>query len=241
MSRRKKTPKPKSKKKPSGTIGPIVIHPGERTAEFRPLQFPADKADLERHIVTFVINGLRKTGLNPYGLVADPVQNPEDDFDFTLPTESGKEYLELMEVAALEHLPGSYETAPASYNHGELADHVYAKVMTKAKKYGPAPQPPVHLLLYTTDWRFRLSENVLALLGYWCLSGEHPFKTILYFVPDDATHGEAKRIYPLPADTFATFDERAARNRRSIIGDPSRMRVNPDGSVDIPLGPPKPK
>lgn len=230
-------PKKKRTKKPTGTIGPIIIH--QRSANFCPLDFRADKADLERHIVRFVISGLKTIGKNFYELLGDPIQNPEDDFDFTLRTRSGKEYLELMEVAPLEHLGGSYDAAAASYNHGELADHVYAKLMAKSKKYGSASQSPVHLLLYTTDWRFRLTDNVLALLAYWCLRGEHSFKTILYFVPDDATHGETKIVYPVASRTFASFDEQAARNRRSIIGDPTRIQVDSDGHVIIPLGPPK--
>jgi hypothetical protein len=234
MSESKRKPR-----KPTGTIGPIIIGPHDRGVEFRPIDFPTDKAEVERYIMTFVISGLRKTGTNFYKLVGNPVQNPEDDFDFTLPTKSGKEYLELMEVAALDHVGGSYNAAPASYNHGELADYVYAKLMAKAKKYGSPSHVPVHLLLYTTDWRFRLSQNVLALLAYWCLRREHLFKTILYFVPDDATHGEARIVYPIASESLANFDEQAARNRRSIIGDPTRLQVNPDGSVDIPLGPPR--
>ncbi|MCI0487476.1 MAG: hypothetical protein L0229_12855 [Blastocatellia bacterium] len=232
MSKSKKKPK-----KPTGTIGPIIITPHDRSAEFCPIDFPTDKAEVERYIVPFVIDGLRKTGTNFYKLVENPIQNPEDDFDFTLPTESGKEYLELMEVAALDHFGKFYDAAPASYNHGELADHVYTKLMAKAKKYGSLSHVPVHLLLYTTDWRFRLSQKVLALLAYWCLRREHSFKTILYFVPDDATHGEVKILYPIASESLANFDEQAARNTRSIIGDPTRLQVNPDGSVEIPLGP----
>jgi hypothetical protein len=227
----------KPSRKPSGSIGPIVMNPADGSAEFQALNFPTDKAELERYVVKFVVSGLRRMGTNFYALVADPVQNPADDFDFTLPTKAGKEYLELMEVAALENVGGSYDAAPASYNHGELADYVYSKLMKKAQKYGVL-QTPVHLLLYTTDWRFRLAPGVLALLGYWLGSREHSFKTILYFVPDDATHGEAKLVYPVDPKTWAKFDEQALRNRKSLIGDPSRLRVNPDGSVDVPLGRP---
>lgn len=214
------------------------MNPDDASAEFQALKFPTDKAECERYVVKFVVGGLAKMGTNFYALVADPVQNPEDDFDFTFPTKAWKkEYLELMEVAALEHVGGSYDAAPASYNHGELADYVYSKLIKKAQRYGVL-QTPVHLLLYTTDWRFRLAPGVLALLGYWLGSCEHSFKTVLYFVPDDATHGEAKVVYPVGAKTWAKFDEQALRNRKTLIGDPSRLSVNPDGSVDIPLGRP---
>ena len=70
---------------------------------------------------------------------------------------------------------------------------------------------------------------------------DHGFKTILYFVPDDETHGEAKRVYPLPPDTFKNYDENAARRRVSLLGNPERMQVEADGSIVIPLSPPPPK
>ena len=228
----------KQSRKPSGFIGSIVMKPDEKSAEFQAIEFPTRKDELERYIVNFVMSGLRQTGTNFYSLSADPVQNPEDDLDFTLPTRTGKEYLELMEVAALEHVGGSYDAGASSYNHGELADYVYSKVVGKAQRYA-ALDVPVHLLLYTTDWRFRLAPEVLALLGYWLQQRTHPFKTVLYFVPDDATHGEAKILCPVDPKTWATFDEQALRNGRSFLADPTQLRVNPDGSVDMPLGQPR--
>lgn len=226
-------------KKPSGTIGPIIMRTADQKAEFQPLSFPKDKEKLEKFIVKFVTHGLRKSGHNPYKLTGEPIQNPESDYDFTLQTVSGTEYLELMEVAPLEGVVGSYQNAPGSYNHGELADFIYDKLIAKSTKYRTRFLQPIHLLLYTTDWRFRVSGNVLFLVGYRCQQTKHNFKTIIYFAPDDATHGEAKILYPLSLKAFKDFEIQAARRRISMLADPTRINVKPDGSVEIPLMPPK--
>ena len=226
-------------KKPSGLIGPIIMRQADKMAEFQSVPFSKDKAKLEQYFVTFVTQGLRKSGSDPYNLTGEPIQNPENDYDFTLPTISGLEYLELMEVAPLEGVGGSYQKASGSYNHGELADFIYDKLIAKSTKYHARPLPPIHLMLYTTDWRFRVTDGVLFLVGYRCLQTEHNFKTIIYFYPDDATHGEAKRVYPLPPKAFKDFDIQGARNRITMQGDPTKIYVESDGSVVIPLTPPK--
>jgi hypothetical protein len=178
----------------------------DQKAEFQPISFPKDKAKREQFIVKFVTHGLRRSGHNPYKLTEEPIQNPESDYDFTLQTVSGTEYLELMEVAPLEGVGGSYQKAPGSYNHGELADFIYDKLIAKSTKYRARPLPRIHLLLYTTDWRFLVSYNVLRLVGYCCQQTEHSFKTIIYFAPQDATQGDAKILYPLPPNAFKDFD-----------------------------------
>ncbi|MCH8347505.1 MAG: hypothetical protein IH901_03270 [Proteobacteria bacterium] len=230
-----------SNRKPTGKIGPITINLEDKTAEFQPLQFPKGKAKIEEFIFKFFIKGLGKAGRTFYKIVSDPTQNQQNDFDFTLETEFGDEYLDLMEVALLEKIGGSYEAASSSYNHGEMADWVWSKLISKSKKYGSASTPHIHILLYSTDWRFRLSEGAIRLLAFWAITREHCFKTIIYFVPDDATHGEAKIIFPVSDKIFTNFNEESTRGRKSIIGNPSKMKVNADGSATIPLGPIKSK
>ncbi|MCH8081313.1 MAG: hypothetical protein IID52_02875 [Proteobacteria bacterium] len=225
-----------SNRKPTGKIGPITINLEDKTAEFQPLQFPKGKAKIEEFIFKFFIKGLGKAGRTFYKIVSYPTQNQENDFDFTLETEFGDEYLDLMEVAPLEKIGGSYEAASSSYNHGEMADWVWSKLISKSKKYGSASTPHIHLLLYSTDWRFRLSEGVIRLLAFWAITREHCFKTIIYFVPDDATHDEAKIISPCDHDLFKGYDEEAARSRKSLIGNPEKIRQEGNGSFSIPLG-----
>ena len=211
----------------------------DQKTEFQPIRFPKDKAKLEQFIVKFFTQVLRRSGQYPDDLIGDPIQNPESDYDFTLKTVSGTEYLELMEVAPLEGVGGSYQNAPGSYNHGELADFIYDKLMAKSTKYHARPLPPIHLLLYTTDFRFVVTKNVRFLVGYLCQQTKHSFKTIIYFVPQDATQGDAKRLYPLSPEAFKNFDVQAARRRISMFGDLTKINKKPGGSVVIPLMPPK--
>lgn len=231
----------KPPRKPAGMIGPIRMRLADKSAEFTPIRFPKDKAERERYIVTFVTQGILKRGDDPYQLTGNPVQNPESDFDFTLPTVAGTEYLDLMEIAPLDTVAGSYADAPGSYNHGEMADFICEKVLGKSRKYRAKPQPPIHLLLYSTDWRFRVGDGVLIIVAHCLARGDHGFKTVLYFVPDDETHGQAKRVYPLPPETFKSFDEQAARHRRTLIGNPLQMQVESTGAIVIPLSPPTSK
>lgn len=225
-----------STRKPTGKIGPIIFNLEDKTAEFQPIDFPKGKAEVEEFIFRFFIKGIGEVGKEFYKFVSDPTQNKENHFDFTLHTESGDEFLDLMEVAPLEKVSGSFEDVTFEYNHGEMADWIWGKIISKSKKYGNSKSVPLHLLIYSTDWGFRLSKGVINLLAFWANAREHCFRTIVYFAPDDPTHGEAKIIFPVSPKIFAKFKESETRNRKSIIGNPSKFQTNPNGSVIIPLG-----
>jgi hypothetical protein len=200
------------KKKPTGVIGSIKIYPDGRPPEFNQVGFPQSKAEIEKHMVKLTISSAQKAGLNPYDLKGDPVQNPENSFDFMLPTKQGDQYLDLMEIAPLEQVKGSHEKAPDHYNNGELADSIYSKILSKSQKYGSTPRSVIHLLLYTTDWKFRAGNGVLDLLAYWSLRDQHCFRSIVYFEPASSKDGDIVIIYPRSPETFHQFDE--ARQRR---------------------------
>lgn len=112
------------KRKPTGTIGDLTLYPDGRRPKFTPIQFPTSKAEIESQILHTTLEVARKSGLNPYDLDRDPEQNPENSFDFTLPTAHGEQYLDLMEVAPLEGIGGSYKKAQDYYNHGKLSDYI---------------------------------------------------------------------------------------------------------------------
>jgi hypothetical protein len=184
---------------------------------------------------------MRKNGQQCYDLIAEPVQNPQNSFDFTLSTSSGEQYLDLMEVAPLEHIQGSYANAPHSYNHGWFADAVLEKVDAKSKKYGPSPRAVIHLLLYSTDWRFRIAEEVITLLAYWCICRTPCFKTIVYYILhnqiQEEIQGELKLIYPRLPEEFTNFDEMQYRQRRSawsdLTQDPRIERSSTGSSISV--------
>jgi hypothetical protein len=86
----------KPRKKPRGKIGIVQLGTAPK---FRELTLPVDKAGIERAILWAALGASHAPGMDPYQLVAAPKQNQENHFDFTLITERGEEYLDLMEAA----------------------------------------------------------------------------------------------------------------------------------------------
>lgn len=159
--------------------------------------FPDDKEAIERFIVAGTLTAAKFMRYNPYNLAGEPVQNPENDFDFTLPTKSGSEYLDLAEVAPLDGVRG-YANAPANYNAGEFAESAWTVVKKKAAKYGMRRSIPVHLLLYSTDFRFNPSERVILLLQSYCARRQHRFRTVLWYRPIMADEGCSRQSFRRP-------------------------------------------
>jgi len=225
----------KKRTKPTGVIGPISLDPGARTAEFAPIRFPATKPEIERYILDRAIETVRKTGHSLYRLVATPIQNPESHFDFTLLTASGEQYLDLLEFAPLV---GSYQGAPGSYYVWDLAEELLEQVTKKATKYGSRRRERIHLLTYTTDWRFRPDLNVLSLLTLWLARQPHPFATIFYYSPDDHDFGDMWRLFPSRPDELQRVDESALRDAVVLLADFSRMQVESSGAAVVPVSSP---
>lgn len=223
------------KKKPTGVIGSITIHPDGRPPEFRQMKFPQTKAEIEKYILKLMISNAKKADLNPYDLKGNPVQNSENSFDFMLPTTQGDQYLDLMEIAPLENARGSHEKAPDHYNNGELADSIYSKILSKSQKYGLSPRSVIHLLLYTTDWKFQIGDGVLDLLAYWSLRDQHCFRSILYFSPKSSNEGDIIVIHPRLPETFHQFDEVRQRRRCTQFIDIREGWISPPGPITITL------
>lgn len=83
-----------------------------------------------------------------------------------------------------------------------------------------------------------LADNVLDLVAFAALKRKHVFKSMVYSAPMDEETAFVVRVFPRPERDFADFNEAQQRARMTMLGDPSRMTVNPDGSVEIPLSPP---
>jgi hypothetical protein len=64
---------------------------------------------------------------------------------------------------------------------GDFADAVFELVKKKSRKYGGRRRVPLHLLLYSTDWRFLLSESVITLVRLYCARRPHVFSSIVYY------------------------------------------------------------
>lgn len=94
--------------KPLGEIGPILISPEGQSSGFRRVDLPDGKEEIEQFIVNLALKvepRLREL----YGLIDEPERTRENDFDFTVKTKSGNQYLELTEIAPLELTGGRYD------------------------------------------------------------------------------------------------------------------------------------
>ncbi len=110
-----------------------------------------------------------------------------------------------MEIAPLEHV-GAYAAAPPSYEPYELAKYLLSKIQGKSEKYGKAKGVEQYLLLYITDWRFILSQSVMALLQYWTLTTAHNFTGIYLYMPMNKDEGISSLLFPTPADFWKNFN-----------------------------------
>jgi len=225
------TVKSTERRKPVGESGVLTIGPERQSAEYKGIHYGGTKIGIENYFLEVTLASARKKGVNLYNLTEKPVQNLEDDFDFTLNTQFGKQYLDLMEVAPLEEIDGSYLQAPASYNNGEMADRVWAKLEGKSRKYGTHRPERIHLLLYSTDWRFRLADGVLGLLRFRAKSEDLVFASIVYYSPADQESGTVTILHPVAETSSESFDDEHVRAKCSERLDLSRFKIEPDGSV----------
>lgn len=222
-------------KKPTGTIGELRM--AKAGGHFEAVEWPRTKAAIETAVLDGALTSARAKGMDLFDLVRPPIQNPEDDFDFTLYTRAGEQYLDLMEVAPLRAVGGSHSKAPRAYVVGELADRVWEEISRKSTGYGSAPRTTIHLLLYPTDWRFLIGREVIDLLSFWSVGREHCFTSIVFYASSNATSGDLARIYPRKVDDFSTFVESEARDRVVLNADLSAFQNGPGGSVEVPLIP----
>lgn len=214
-----------------------TLHLGFNKAIF--FQKPHSKIKEEIEI-EYLDLALKAGGWNFYNLKAKPVQlKPTNSipYDFRLMTIGGSEYLDVIEVAdELKLSRDGYNKIPYSYFVGELTEWIFKKAKEKSDKYKRRNSKlPVHLLIYNTDLRFTLSEEVLDLLAYKVKEGQLIFKTISYVNPNTFARATFQTIYPRSEESFFNFDAEKVGKMIIVIGDISNPLQQSDGSVDIPI------
>lgn len=220
----------KSHRKPVGKIGPVRI--SSEGAEFQRLAFPETKDEIEAFIVQAFTSETLPGGLR----IKSVHQNRENDFDFKVKTTEGSKYLELMEIAPLENLRGSYEAAPAKYKPYDFANYILTKILGKSGRYDGEKRSSIVLLLYITDWSFTLSESVIALLQYWLTRQPHSFEYVFCYQPIDHAAGVRHLIFPTPADHWATFDPETLRENEVHNLSPLKWELLPSGGIEASTG-----
>ena len=213
------------RRKPRGQLGYISVG---SDAAFHAVALPQSKEEIE----CWIVEHARAVAADaaPFHQAAHPIRNPQSHFDFTLPTASGNEYLDLMEVVILPVGARGYEDGRASYDAEAMAEALLSRIAAKSRRYG-AQRVKVHLLLYATDWRLRLAKLVAELLTVMLSRRPHIFATICYFAPYDEEDGEYVRLYPAEraqVEEYATrMNEAKHRGTRTwiIMADLRRARL----------------
>ncbi len=126
-------------RKPTGTTGPL--HVSAEGAQFFQLEFPRTKEEIESFIVEAFLSNSGSMPLR----ISEWKQNNQNDFDFSVKTTEGPKFLELMEIAPLENLRGSYEKAPSSYKPYDFAAYILAKINDKSERYHGAASSSICL------------------------------------------------------------------------------------------------
>lgn len=238
------------RKKPTGDLGFVSLGGGSEPPVFHPIQFPETKDEIEDWILQATLQAAESAGLGFLPTSATPRRNPENHFDYTLTTEQGEEYLDLMEIVVLPPgTKGGHKEGVVSYHPRAMAEAIWKNIVKKSKRYG-LPKPNIHLLLYVTDWRFRLVQTVSELLACRIARRHHVFCSVSYFAPDDEQAGEFVPLFPLSSEVLEAYSQREnqltlmqRQNRHTLIllGDPTRARSDGPGRIVFPTGKPSPE
>jgi len=214
----------KRPRKPVGVSGTIWITAAG--PEFQTVPFPDTKEEIEAYIVRAFASRVLPSGL----VIRSVHQNKENDFDFTVKTSDGSKCLELMEVAPLENVRGSYEAAPSTYNPYDFASYILGKALGKSSRYEGVKKSKIVLLLYVTDWSFSLSETTISLLQYWLTTNPHVFEYVFLYEPTGTNDGTTRLLAPTPKVHWATFDPECYRDNEVRNLSPTGWRmVKTDG------------
>lgn len=214
--------------KPTGTSGPIKLTTGPTggEAEFLPISFPRIKGDIEYFVARGFLNTMRSQGIL-HTAIESLIRSELDDFDFKAVTSGGLRYIELMEIAPLEHLGTSYSQAPGSYKPYDFACCIVDKIMRKSDRYASSTDIGIILLLYVTGWQFKLNETTLKLLKYWTTQNRHCFESIHYYHPVFEESGIAHTIFPTPVDNWIGFNPETYRAVEAFLLNPTAWQTNP--------------
>ena len=204
--------------KPTGEIGSVSFGPSSQAPGFAPVPFPSTKEAIERFIAIPFVELAKKNNLLRFTVVSEPVQNPTDDFDFTLSTDTSHAYLELIEI----HLRDIGEDIPSGqfvYEPYIVAERLLQRIHAKSTRYRGATSQPIILLTYVTHWQFCLADLVFWLLAYWLRQREPIFAQVWHMSILDATSIEAFLLYPTTRD-LSRFDPEKYRGNRTILPNP---------------------
>ena len=214
--------------KPTGKVGAFSI--GPKGVNMEDIDFPTNKEDIERYVAQqFVTHPPRDE--TEFFLAETLQQNLQDDLDFSVDTENGNKYLELMEFAPLGQLRGVHDQVPTQHDVGGIVDFFLGEVEKKSLKYSNVPD--VFLVTYVTERALNLMPYLRVIksqLNQSQLSLER-----VYYVSLHGTMGASSfRLYPLEGAVLSKAEEARWRNMTAYTPRHSDMGVG-ENSVEIPI------
>ena len=225
-------------RKPRGQQGYLSL--GQTAGAFVPVELPRSKEDIEAIIVARAMRNRSGGERFLLDIEGDPIQNPEDDHDFTLRKPTGDERLELVEITDPRGAGRPGSTRPPAGN-AAFADIVRGNILEKSRRYGLGrPDDPrrIHLLLYATDLKWRVNESIQQILMAELAEANHGFLSVLLYEPDDETDGRVVELAPVDPAVLAAIPVDRLRARWTIQVDLSKARFHGDGTMRVPLNPP---
>jgi len=196
----------KPREKPQGKIGPIRTGPDG--VDWMVILFPKEKAEREVLVAGLFVKafdrwvaGQSEPSLAPFG---EPVQNDENDLDFTLETTLGAMRMELAEFAPLtEHGP-RFADAPTSLQPREKAALALELVVMKSDHQGGESR---FLVIYNTEHGFWLDPMTIERMRRALQDAPPRFERVYYVSIHDLGNGSASEIYPgTPHHIFGEAD-----------------------------------
>jgi hypothetical protein len=93
---------------------------------------------------------------------------------------------------------GGYEGSPTTFPRKRLVNAIMSLIQQKGMHYGLNRRVKVHLLLYTTDFRFLVSDGVVLLAKLALQRNHYRFASVCYYAPIDKEAGVLQVLHPPP-------------------------------------------
>lgn len=179
-------------KKPTGHHGPIRL--GIDGPLYKQVILPQRKEEIELHFCQEFLKWAAKLGWLRADIDAI-VPNPTDDLDFTIDTDKGRFYIELLEIAPLA---GPYSADKGQYDQYDRILWIRDRIMEKSNKYKGATRTPIILLTYVTHWGFFVLPDTLAALRVLIEKEITCFHSVFNLEHANQQNVQVECIYPAP-------------------------------------------
>jgi hypothetical protein len=184
-----------TKRKPQGVSGAVGF--GHEGGSFRPIEFPAGKAEREELIANLFakafdqwVAGESTPSLKPFSNLG---QNQENDLDFTVTTSDGEKLMELVEFAPLDQHGPKFEDAPAEMSPRTKANLCSDVVQKKSDHQGGADR---FLVIYATEHGFWLDAFTIEWMRRQLSANPPRFDRVYYISVHDLESASVSEIFP---------------------------------------------